>query len=88
MLSKIPFRRFSRSARPITETLEVATTQRVQVDLLDMARRKLATPFRDCVIAYRKAEFEIDTTGLMPGTYILKITGETFSELRCLDITR
>lgn len=83
-----PFRRSSRSPRSITETLEVATTQKVQVELYDVLGRKLATPFQDLVIAYGPSEFEVDTERLTPGLYILKITGETFSEIRCIDVTR
>ena len=66
--------------------LTVDRTQTVRADLFDALGRRVAVVFAGTVEAER--DLSVDTRGLAPGLYVLRVVGETFAESRELTVTR
>lgn len=69
-------------------TLRVARDQRVTAAVYDVQGRRVATAFAGPVRAGVPVEITLDTRGLAPGVYVVRVRGETFAESRRLAVVR
>ena len=67
-------------------SLTVDRTQAVRADLYDALGRRVAAVFAGTVEGER--DLAVDTRGLAPGLYVLRVVGETFAESRELTVAR
>lgn len=63
-------------------SVTVPETQRVRVELFDVAGRRLSVPFDAMATANAQTEVEIATTGLAPGLYFVRASGLNFTDIR------
>ena len=66
--------------------LRVERPQTVRADLFDALGRQVATVFDGLVEGER--DVVVDTRGLAPGLYVLRVAGETFLESRTVTVSR
>ena len=68
--------------------VEVATAQRVTATVYDVLGRSVATAFEGPLAPGAAEAIRLDTSRLAPGTYVVRIAGETFSVARTLSVVR
>ncbi|MEM6327042.1 MAG: zinc-dependent metalloprotease [Bacteroidota bacterium] len=66
----------------------VPTTQAVDVSLYDALGRRVRTVFAGALAAADLQVVEIETAGLAPGVYVLRLVGETGAVTRALTLAR
>ena len=69
-------------------TLRVDAPQYVIATVVDALGRVVATPFADELAPSTDAQITVDTAILAPGTYVVRVEGETFSQSRRLTVVR
>ena len=67
-------------------SVRCGTPQRVAADVYDTTGRRVAQLPEQTVSG--RAELDLDTHGLAPGLYVVRVTGETFAETRRLTVVR
>ncbi len=69
-------------------TLGVRQSQRVRLEVFDMLGRRVAHLFDGVIPAGTTQAFSLDGSSLPGGTYIYRVTGETFSQSRSATIIK
>jgi hypothetical protein len=69
-------------------TVAVTETQRVTVGVYDVLGRLVATPFDGALEAGTGQQVALDARRLAPGTYVLRVAGETFQEAQRFTVAR
>jgi|GEM_PF-5295824 len=69
-------------------TLSIRKAQHVRVDVYDMLGRRVAALFDGTIPASSVQAFSLDGTTLSGGTYLYRVTGETFSESRTVTMVK
>jgi hypothetical protein len=69
-------------------SLVAGAAQRVRADVFDALGRRVATVFDGTLAAGEARELIVDTAHLSPGTYAVRVVGETFSETRRVTVVR
>ncbi|MGA7304545.1 MAG: T9SS type A sorting domain-containing protein, partial [Rhodothermales bacterium] len=71
---------------PFNNSTEVDLTLREQgrvvVDVFDALGRNVTQLYNDVVPAYRRTNIKLTATGLPSGTYLIRVSGKTFTEVR------
>lgn len=68
--------------------VRAATGQRVTADVYDALGRRVMRAFEAAVPAGRPSTIDVDTGGLAPGLYVVRVEGETFAETRRVVVAR
>ncbi|GAB5535828.1 MAG: hypothetical protein Rubg2KO_20770 [Rubricoccaceae bacterium] len=71
-----------------TLDLRVDAPQFVTATVVDALGRVVATPFADELAPSTDAQIWVDTAVLAPGTYVVRVEGETFAQSRRLTVVR
>lgn len=69
-------------------SLTVESAQHVRVELIDMRGRRVATVFDGQLAAGIEMPIEVSARGLSPGVYVLRVEGESLSEMLSLTVVR
>lgn len=69
-------------------TLAVAEPQTVRATLYDAVGRQVATLLEERLPANTERDVSLDGTSLAAGVYVLRVTGETFTESQTITLTR
>ena len=67
-------------------SVRCATPQRVTAEVYDAVGRRVGRVSEQTVSG--PAELDVDTRGLAPGVYVVRVAGETFAETRRLTVAR
>src|SRR5690606_14399008 len=69
-------------------TLRVAETQAVEIAVYDVLGRRVASLFDGTLAAGSEHTAVFDAVGMPAGTYLVRVTGESFSETRQVTLAR
>lgn len=69
-------------------TVEVVPAQHVRVEVFTVLGQRVATVFDGPLPPGQAVPLEVDVTGLAAGTYLVRVTGETFTQSRTLTVVR